>query len=191
MPQDSLDEREFELINIIGKKLATNQRDLSRHMSLSLGQTNMLIRRLVSKGYIRVSRLSQRRVAYLLTPKGIGEKMRQSVKYTMNTIRSFSLIKSRIKNLFFRLHEEGHREFCVVGQPDLVSIVRQAFTDANLDQARLSVLSSMPEKEVTGLLLVGFVVFDPKSYPSGRSIHLLEELAKNETIHNFTKDAYV
>jgi len=52
MSQDTLDEREFELINIVGAELSSNQRDLSRHMDLSLGMTNILIRRLISKGYI-------------------------------------------------------------------------------------------------------------------------------------------
>ena len=55
MSKDVLDEREFELINIIGQKLGSNQRDLSHRMDLSLGQTNMLIHRLVKKGCIRIT----------------------------------------------------------------------------------------------------------------------------------------
>ena len=31
MPNKLLDEREFELVNIVGAKLGANQRDLSRH----------------------------------------------------------------------------------------------------------------------------------------------------------------
>jgi len=45
MPSKPLDEREFELVNIVGAQLAANQRDLSRHMKISLGMTNMLLRR--------------------------------------------------------------------------------------------------------------------------------------------------
>ena len=73
MTPEPLNEREFELINIIGKRLGSNQRDLSQQMNLSLGQTNMLIRRLASKGFIRISQLNKRKVQYLLTPKGISE----------------------------------------------------------------------------------------------------------------------
>ena len=58
MPQDTLNEREFELINIVGANLAANQRDLSRYMDLSLGMTNMIIRRLIAKGYIRIRQLN-------------------------------------------------------------------------------------------------------------------------------------
>ena len=43
MPKEVLDEREFELINIIGAEIGANQRRLSRLMDLSLGMTNMLL----------------------------------------------------------------------------------------------------------------------------------------------------
>ena len=50
-----MDEREFELLNILGKELGSNQRDLSQKMELSLGMINMLIRRLIGKGLIYIS----------------------------------------------------------------------------------------------------------------------------------------
>ena len=61
MPPDTLNEREFELVNIIGAELGSNQRDLSRHLDLSLGTTNMLIQRLIAKGYIRIKQLNKRK----------------------------------------------------------------------------------------------------------------------------------
>ena len=106
-----MDEREFELINILGKQLGSNQRDLSRQMDLSLGMVNMLIRRLISKGYIRMDRLNKRNVRYILTPKGISEKMRKSVKYTLNTINSIGLIKDNLRELLVNLYKKGHRTF--------------------------------------------------------------------------------
>ena len=99
MSQDLLNEREFELINIVGAKVRANQRDLSRHMDLSLGATNMLIRRLVNKGYIRILQLNQRKVKYILTPKGFAEKMRKSVKYTVKTINSIGSIRTKIQDI--------------------------------------------------------------------------------------------
>ena len=87
-----MDEREFELINIIGAELVPNQRDISRQMDLSLGMTNMLIHRLLTKGYIRIKQLNKKKVEYILTPKGFAEKMQKSIKYTMKTINSIGRI---------------------------------------------------------------------------------------------------
>ena len=118
MPTDNLNEREFELINIIGAELGANQRDLSRQMELSLGMTNMLIRRLINKGYIRIRQLNKKKVEYLLTPKGISEKTSKSIKYTLKTINSISAIKECLKNKLFPLTQEGERCFAILGESD-------------------------------------------------------------------------
>src|SRR5271154_696648 len=99
MDNNSLNEHEFELVNIIGAQLAANQRDLSRQINLSLGMTNMLIKRLVTKGYIRIKQLDRRKVEYLLTPKGFAEKMRKSINYTRKTINSISLVRIKLLSL--------------------------------------------------------------------------------------------
>ena len=79
MKKEVLEEREFELVNIIGADLGSNQRDLSRQLDLSLGMTNMLIRRLIAKGFIRIEQLNKRKMRYILTPQGFSEKMRKSI----------------------------------------------------------------------------------------------------------------
>src|ERR1041385_1074488 len=125
MSPEPLNEREFELINIIGRRLGSNQRDLSQHLNLSLGQTNMLVRRLVAKGFVRISQLDKRKVQYMLTPKGMSEKMRQAVKYTLNTINSLGLIKNSLKNILNDYYARGYRAFFIFSEPDLTVLVQQ------------------------------------------------------------------
>ncbi len=129
MKKELLDEREFELINILGKSLTPNQREISSHMNLSLGMVNMLLRRLVAKGFIRIEQLNQKKVQYLLTPKGFAEKMQKSVKYTMNTIHSISLIREQLKTIVLRVKETGCREFLILGDSDLTVLLEMAFKE--------------------------------------------------------------
>src|SRR3990167_4980198 len=130
MPTEKLSEREFELVNIVGAQLALNQRDLSRHMDLSLGAINMLVRRLVTKGHIRTRQLNKRKVEYLLTPQGFAEKMRKSIKYTLKTINSIGLIKARIQDILLDLCKSGARDFFIVGKSDLSLLIEMAAKDA-------------------------------------------------------------
>ena len=109
-----MDEREFELINIIGAQLVPNQRDISRQMDLSLGMTNMLIHRLLTKGYIRIKQLNKKKVEYILTPKGFAEKMQKSINYTLKTINSIGLIKRTLADVLIKASEEGARKFYVL-----------------------------------------------------------------------------
>ena len=155
MTPESLNEREFELINIIGKRLGSNQRDLSQQLKLSLGQTNMLIRRLASKGFIRISQLNKRKVQYLLTPKGISEKMRKSVKYTLNTINAIGLIKNRVAEILRQLYKEGHRQFYLYGEHDLRVLVELVFQELNLKDAVLTEAKDITTHEMDGVLLIG------------------------------------
>lgn len=177
MPKDVLDEREFELINIIGAKLGSNQRDLSRHMSLSLGQTNMLIRRLVGKGLIRISQLTQRKVKYLLTPKGMAEKMRKSIKYTIHTINSIGLIKSSLKNILSELYDQGEMVFYIFGKSDLVILVEMVFTEVFPTKCVLHRITEIPSESMNGILLIGEENL-PNILNGHRYVNLVKELAK-------------
>ena len=42
-------------------------------MGIALGLTNLIIRRLVHKGWVRIIRIKPNRVRYLLTPAGMAE----------------------------------------------------------------------------------------------------------------------
>ncbi len=175
-----LEEREFELINIIRDRIHCNQRKISQHLDLSLGMTNMLIRRLVSKGYIRIRQLNKKKVEYLLTPKGFAEKMRKSLKYTLKTIDSISLIKSKIKILISQLYEEGERAFYLVGKSDLVALVEAVIQEQNLTDCQYQRIQDLTEDLREGVVLICTEKFDHK-FLNQKSVNLIQELAKDET----------
>lgn len=178
MSKEFIDEREFELINIIGQKLGSNQRDLSRQLALSLGQTNMLIRRLVSKGLIRISQLNKKKVQYLLTPKGLSEKLRKSVKYTRHTLNAIGLIKDHLKEIFKALYAQGHRRFYTYSEVDLAMLIESAFKEAKLDDATLIAIKEIPHEQLDGFLLIGKEKVELNGFNRDNNINLLEEVAR-------------
>jgi DNA-binding MarR family transcriptional regulator len=184
MSPEPLHEREFELINIVGAELASNQRDLSRHMDMSLGMTNMLVRRLISKGYIRIRQLNKRKVEYILTPKGFSEQLRKSVKYTMKTINSIGLIKGRVKEVILNLHKEGENNFFLFGNADLVFLAEVAFNELHLEGCRLSVIKEIPEAKIEGAILICDENNTYNSSNGNRAIDLLHELGKSDVLSN-------
>ncbi len=174
-----LEEREFELINIIRDRIHCNQRKISQHLDLSLGMTNMLIRRLVSKGYIRIRQLNKKKVEYLLTPKGFAEKMRKSLKYTLKTIDSISLIKSKINILISQLYEEGERVFYLVGKSDLVTLVEIVIQEQNFRDCQCRRILDLAEDLKDGVILICMEKVDHK-FLNQRAINLIQELAKDK-----------
>lgn len=182
LTQDPLNEREFELINIVGAQIATNQRDLSRHMDLSLGTINMLIRRLITKGYIRTRQLNQRKVEYLVTPKGFSEKTRKSVKYTLKTLNSISVIKEALKLIILKLCEHGERNFFVLGKSDFAYLVEIVLRESGVNHFQVSYLKELPDKELDGVLLICKEGVGSNGYNLKNRIDLIEELAKDSQL---------
>jgi DNA-binding MarR family transcriptional regulator len=176
---DPLNEREFELVNIVGADLAANQRELSRQMNLSLGMTNMLLRRLVTKGYIRIQQLDSRKVGYFLTPKGFAEKMRKSVKYTLKTINSIGLIKKQLLDILGGLYTKGHRKFYILGDSDFAELVENSLIQPQWEGVEVSRIKSLPEG-TDGLVLICREDEDSRKLSGERCVDLIKERASHQ-----------
>ncbi len=178
MPQETLNEREFELVNIIGAKLGSNQRDLSRIMDLSLGMINMLVRRMIAKGYIRINQLSKRKVEYLLTTKGFSEKTRKSVKYTLKTIDSISRIKIRLKDVLKEVvHKDQIKEFIILGKSDFAFIVEMVLRELDTQNYKILHVEEPPSKQNGALLLICREGYD--ALKGDHVVNVIHELAKD------------
>jgi len=175
-PKDSLNEHEFELINIIGAELGANQRDLSRQLDISLGMTNLLIRRLIAKGYIRIRQLNKKKTQYILTPKGFTEKYHKSIRYTLKTIRSIGLIREQLNIVIKRLYDQGERVFFILGSSDLVELVEMSLSHCKWAGVKFSRVEQIPDNPL-GVILICKEEIDASLYPTTQCVDLIKELA--------------
>jgi DNA-binding MarR family transcriptional regulator len=185
MPKELLNEREFELINIVGGELAASQRDLSRHMNMSLGMTNMILRRLISKGYIRIRQLNKKKTEYLLTPKGFSEKMRKSVKYAIKTITSLSVIKKRFKETLSEAYAKGERTFYVLGESDFALLVEVVLKELNLEDCKVQYIKDIDAVLPDGILCICKEGFELQLVGQ-RQINFFQELADDKEFTTHT-----
>lgn len=185
MKKEFLDEREFELVNIIGAKLGSNQRILSQKMNLSLGMVNMLIRRLISKGFIRIEQLNKRKVQYILTPKGFAEKMRKSVRYTIKTLNSISLINDNLMKRLAIVVKDGARHFYILGDSDFSRLVEKMIKELSGGNCSVFHIQEVPSQKVDGMVLIckeGF--FLEKTANQNNFLNLIEGLAMDDNLLN-------
>ena len=180
MHKDVLNEREFELVNIIGAELASNQRAISRHMDISLGMTNMLLHRLVAKGYIRIRQLNKRKIQYILTPKGFTEKMRKSIKYTIKTLNSIGVIKNRLKEIMLKLYQDGERNFYILGSSDLGLLVELNVREISKGDHTITFIQAPEEAKKDGCLCLCKEGFEHLPVNGQKTINLITELARHE-----------
>src|SRR5262249_56679704 len=74
-------ERDLQILTAIGEGHPLTQRDLAQRLGVALGLTNLYLKRLARKGFIKVVQFPQKpaarkRLRYLVTPTGIAEKSR-------------------------------------------------------------------------------------------------------------------
>lgn len=131
-----LTDGEIRLIEVLGES-KTTQRTLARAAGLSLGMTNLLIKRLVKKGLIKVVTLNGRTLTYMLTPRGFSEKLKRSYDYVTASIRYIDRIRTRIPELI--QNHEG--PVCVVGTGELAQLTQETLKQIGRRYAFISDLS--------------------------------------------------
>jgi DNA-binding MarR family transcriptional regulator len=87
---------EHQILSAIDTGQSLSQRLLASRLGIALGLTNLLVRRLVRKGWVRVTRIQRNRVRYLLTPTGVAEKARLSRLYLQDAIGFYVAARGRI-----------------------------------------------------------------------------------------------
>lgn len=177
MNKEPLSEKEFEIINIIADGFRSNQRQLSAHIGLSLGMTNLLLKRLATKGYLRIRQLDRKKVQYLLTSQGIAEKARKTYSYTLKTIQSFALIRSELNRVLKAQLTPEISELLVAGSGDLADFVYLSLRDSNPSQRPVSRAGSTPASPRHGVLVLDATQGPRATTGSDQgTVHVLESL---------------
>ena len=88
------------ILDAFASDLGVSQRSLARELGIALGLTNLLIKRLVRKGWVRVIHIKPNRVRYLITPAGIAEKSRISRAYFEASVKFYRQTRDHIQKQF-------------------------------------------------------------------------------------------
>lgn len=81
-----------------------SQRDLAKALGVSLGKTNYCIKALLVKGLIKMQnfRNNQNKLgyAYLLTPAGVDEKARITLRFLKFKVKEYERLRIEIDELY-------------------------------------------------------------------------------------------
>jgi MarR family transcriptional regulator, temperature-dependent positive regulator of motility len=97
------EESHLKVLRLLESNPHLNQRDLSKAMGISLGKTNYCIKALLDKGFIKMQnfRNNQNKMAYsyLLTPVGVEEKARITVRFLKHKMDEYERLRIEIEML--------------------------------------------------------------------------------------------
>lgn len=98
-----MNEAQFKTLRELSSESEISQRDLSKKIGLSLGSVNYILQELIRKGYVKAQRFknSNNKAAYIyiLTPKGINERVRQTKYFLQLKIEEYEKLQQEIDEL--------------------------------------------------------------------------------------------
>jgi DNA-binding MarR family transcriptional regulator len=105
-------ERDLEILTAIGEGRPLTQRLLAQRLGVALGLANLYLKRLASKGLIKISEFPQKpsarkRLRYVLTPKGLLEKSRLTYEYMSYSLGIYRRTRETLREALGDLHSRG------------------------------------------------------------------------------------
>jgi DNA-binding Lrp family transcriptional regulator len=129
-------DKEHRLLDALSRDAGLSQRQVAKETGLSLGMVNLVLRRLVKTGAIKVVSLNGRTARYLLTPAGAAEKTRRAYEYLHRTMDTFRDLRVRIDALIAELYAGGAREFVICGEGEVADIAELCLSRTTLADVR-------------------------------------------------------
>lgn len=111
-------ENELEILRNIEKNKYATQREIAKNTGLSLGNVNILIKRLVKKGLVKIERLNTRNIKYILTPQGIKEQAEASYNYIKLSYRYIENANRRIDSFISSEYFNTIENIILLGEMD-------------------------------------------------------------------------
>lgn len=143
--------KEFSILSYIDQNSDATQRQLSEHVGVSLGTINILIKRLVKKGLIKIDRLQPNSVKYFLTPAGIASKLERTYGYILRTYHELSVFRARLTAILRPLLTNQAKDtIWFFGPDDDFSLLLKELLTSEFDFPSNRVLSE--HKELKALL---------------------------------------
>ena len=92
---DDESRRTLHILDEVAKDHRISQRALSERLGVALGLTNIYLKRLINKGFIKVKGIPGKRYFYYVTPRGFAEKSALSLSYMQFSWRYYQEIRAQ------------------------------------------------------------------------------------------------
>ena len=116
--------RDLTLLEKIESDPDVNQSALATQLGVAVGTVNWHIKRLIEKGYVKVSRAERKKLRYIITPEGIALRARLAVNFVENSFSLYRKTRQRVKDHIATLRRAGYDRVRILGEGDVADIAR-------------------------------------------------------------------
>lgn len=113
---DQGSQHELRIMTEIASRGDVTQRTIAKNLGIALGLTNLYMKRLVRKGFVKIGGVHPHRLRYLLTPQGIAEKSRLTYEYVQFSLWLYKHTRGELTETLRRLVDSGIKRYALYGR---------------------------------------------------------------------------
>ncbi|MFZ5910110.1 MAG: winged helix-turn-helix transcriptional regulator [Chloroflexota bacterium] len=124
---------EYALLDELAHDPLATQANLSSRLGIAVGSVNWYIKRLVNRGWVKVSHLSRTRLQYDLTPEGMAVFAERALQYARDSLGVYKAFRQKARRVAAQLKAEGVTHVSLDGgDDDIMDILRLTCLEAGL-----------------------------------------------------------
>jgi DNA-binding MarR family transcriptional regulator len=127
--------RDLEILNSLAEGHPVSQRALAQRLGIALGLTNLYLKRLARKGYIKVTTIPPHRIVYLVTPRGFGEKARLTYEYMAYSLRLYREVRRAVQAALAPLARNGTARVALYGTGEVAELAYLTLRELGIQPA--------------------------------------------------------
>jgi len=124
--------QEYELLNEIAQDSLVTQASLAQRLGIAVGSVNWYIKRLVNRGYVKVSHLDRTRLQYDLTPEGMSVFTERALQYAKDSLKVYRSFRGQAQRIISELQAQGIERVRLQGNDEMMDILRLTCIEANI-----------------------------------------------------------
>ena len=125
-------QHEYALLNEIAQDSMVTQANLSARLGIAVGSVNWYIKRLIHRGWVKVSRLDRTRLKYDLTTEGMAVFTQRAMMYARDSLKTYTSLRGKAKSLVLDLKRQGIESVYLDGDDELMDILRLTCMESGL-----------------------------------------------------------
>lgn len=125
-------EHELRILEEIERNPATTQATLAAQLGVAVGSVNWYVKRLIGKGYVKVTHLQRRKLHYFLTPSGLALKVKLTRSYMDVSLRTYRELRQAARKTLGEVQQSGYTSVCVDGNDEAAEILRLTCLEQNI-----------------------------------------------------------
>jgi len=130
---------------------------MSQRLGIALGLTNVLLRNLAEKGYIRVTQAGWKRWVYALTPAGFSRKVHLTVAYIHRFLDHYQTVRQTLREELEPLALNEESRIAIYGTGQFAELVYLGLRERGIEEVDV-----FGPKSLNGLKFLGMSVQDVK-----------------------------